>query len=400
MTTYDPIVEIRALRSLRLLSPLRPPEPGRALVLVPRSGEPYAIHHGGSVPSAWVGKYQSSYLVDMTEHWLKIELSLLSKDPSFAFRGSVGLLAGVNDPIEVVARGIRDVGRALEDHTRWLLRQVSRDYDIAQFHDAERALNVAVRGFTGDSAIRLRDVTVELQVDDEEVVASGRAYRDAERDARLSDRRRDRHLAILRRDGVEALLAEIFEREGPQAVLDRIAAAEDAEREELMRAWQTVLNNSDVEPFDMVEAQRTVLRRLMEGSSAPFGGTRSGRLRGTIPAASAPPELASGPLPDDDRDGSPGRGGVADRDGRRAAEHGGATGRGGTMHGERAGGRPGPSEGPPEDEPDGGADRLGPRGAAPGEPPKPGGGAGGGARQTSRIRGARPARHPGEGRRP
>jgi hypothetical protein len=152
--TYDPIVESRALRLLRF--PLRAPEMGRVLVLVPRFGGPQTIHHGGSVPNAWMGVYQYSYLVDATEHRLNLHVPLLSKDPGFAFRGLVGLVARVNDPVEVVARGIRDVSAALRDHTKWALRQVSRDYDIAQFHEAEYALNATVRGFTGVAVLAVR----------------------------------------------------------------------------------------------------------------------------------------------------------------------------------------------------------------------------------------------------
>jgi hypothetical protein len=376
--TYDPIVESRSLPTLRLVSPLRAPEMGRVLVLVPRSGEPQTIHHGGSVPNAWVGVYQYAYLVDVTEHRLNLHVPLLSKDPSFAFRGLVGLVARVNDPVEVVARGIRDVSAALRDHTKWALRQVSRDYDIAQFHEAEYALNAAVRGFSGDAAIRLRNVTVELLVDDDEVVRSGRDYRDVERDTRLSAKRRDRHLEMMRRDGVEGLLAEIVEGEGPRAALEWIAAAEASERQELLSALGKVLEHADPlrEPFDLLHAERTVLDRLMDGSAAPFGGTRPGRVRGTRP------ELGRSSAEREETGGA----GESGRRGHRTVR--------GTVYSEPVG------DGPPEDEPEGGVTapdtdgRSGGTGA---------GGTGGTAhpsgaetpngapRRASRIRGTTPA---------
>ncbi|WBP89272.1 hypothetical protein [Kitasatospora cathayae] len=281
-STYDPVLAQERLAWLRLLNPLRSPEPGRALVLVPNDGPALTVRPGEEISDAWVGRYQTAYTVDTTEHRLVLEIPLLSRDPTFAFRSEVALVCAVVDPAEVVARGIRDMSDALFDHMRRMLRAVSRDYDIAEFHEAEAALNRRVRDFTGDTAVRLRNIHVELLVDEDEVAISGRTYRDVVRETRLAGMRRQRHLDMLRADGFEGLIAEIMEREGPRAAQELIAKAEAEEREELMRTFKLVLERGDAdrEPFEVANTERMVLGRLLGGSEAPFGGTRASRVRG------------------------------------------------------------------------------------------------------------------------
>lgn len=213
--TYDPVLDSQTVPRWRLLNPLRPPAPGRALVLVPDSGVALTVHPGEEIPDARFGTYQSVFTVDLTEHRLVLEIALLSRDATFSFRSRVDVVCRVADPAEVVARGIRDMSGALYGHLRRMLRQVSRDYDIGEFHEAEEALNRAVRDVTGDSAVRLRNIHVELLVDEDEIAASGREFRDVVRETRLDGMRRKRHLDMIRDDGVEGIIAEIMEREGP-----------------------------------------------------------------------------------------------------------------------------------------------------------------------------------------
>lgn len=373
--TYDPIRESQILPKLRLFSPLRPPEPGTALVLVPYSGAPRTVRHGEEIPDARFGTYHRTYLVDISEHRLALRVPLLSKDANFAFNGRVTLTCRVAEPAEVVARGIRDVSGAIYNHLKGMLRLTSRDYDISQFHEAEQALNASVRTFTGDTAIRLRNIHVELLVDDDELVSSGRAFRDVERETRLDSMRRERHLAMMRKDGVEGLLAEIMEREGPRATLELIASAESAERAELLSALETVLAHSDPhrEPFDLLNAERTVLDRLVGGSTAPFGGTRSSRLRGSMVAG----ELDARPAKEAEGGTStPSRG---------RPEPTTVEGHGRVRPPAREETAARPASGPPEDEPAGGSE---PTASVEGDS---GAGEGGGASRVSRVRGIPPS---------
>ncbi|TDD40555.1 hypothetical protein E1287_00860 [Actinomadura sp. KC06] len=297
-STFDPLIEHKPVSMLRLLSPLRAPAPGTALVLVPREGAPITVRHGEPVPAAHYGVHQYSCLVTLAEHALAFEIALVSRDPGFVFRSRVIVHVHVGEPALVVSRGIRDVGATLYEPIKHMLRPVARNFDIAEFHQADEALNTVLGDFHGDSALRLRNATVELLPDEDEVANSARSYREVTRETRLGAMRRDRHLDMMRREGTEGMLAEIFEREGPSKVLDWIAHAEATERAELLRLFQQMMNRAGVdrEPFDHLEAERQVVDRLTGGSSVAFGGTRRvSRVRGSLPPR--PPETPrTGPV--------------------------------------------------------------------------------------------------------
>ncbi|MFI8437464.1 hypothetical protein ACIGJO_27725 [Streptomyces sp. NPDC079020] len=284
--TYNPVLDSQPVPRWRLMNPLRPPVPGRALVLVPDEGRALTILPGEEIPAARFGSYQSVYTVDMTEHRLVLDIPLLSRDPSFSFRGRVDLVCRVGDPAEVVRRGIRDMSGALHGALRKMLRGVSREYDIAEFHDAERALNASLRSFEGDSAVRLRSVQVELLVDEDEIATSGRAFRDVERETRLDGMRRRRHLDLMRDEGVEGIIAGIMEREGPRAALEWIEKGEAEQREANLQTLRMVLErgDGDREPFEQTELERAVIDGILGGGDRPSGGVRRGRLRGVLSA--------------------------------------------------------------------------------------------------------------------
>ncbi|MFF5456110.1 hypothetical protein ACFY40_33495 [Streptomyces sp. NPDC012950] len=364
--TYDPVLSSETLPKWRLTKPVRPPEPGRALVLVRDGGPSLTVRSGEGIPSSRFGAYTGVFTVDMTEHRLVLDIPLLSRDPTFSFRSRVDLVCRVADPAQVVARGIRDMSGALFGYLRKTLREVARDYDIAEFHQAERALNTTVAGFTGDDAIRLRNIQVELLVDEDEIIGSGREFRDVVRETRLSGMRRERHLAMIREEGVDGLIAEIVEKEGPRAALtwiEKNEAEKNAVRREIMRL---VLERGDAdrEPFEQAELERTVLEEVLRGGDGLFdGAARRGRLRGSL-ARTTDPSSALGPAPDGEPRGGPLRGeasGSTDRPrsgGRGPGAYGSERrpGRDGG-HDEHDGGRRGPApraaggSGPPADEP-------------------------------------------------
>lgn len=142
--TYDPVLSSEELPKWRLTKPVRPPEPGRALVLVRDSGPSLTIRSGEEIPSSRFGAYSGMFTVDMSEHRLVLDIPLLSRDHTFSFRSRVDLVCRVADPAQVVSRGIRDMSATLFGYFRQMLRETSRDYDIAEFHQAERALNARV----------------------------------------------------------------------------------------------------------------------------------------------------------------------------------------------------------------------------------------------------------------
>ncbi|MFF0478169.1 hypothetical protein [Streptomyces sp. NPDC004284] len=344
--TYDPVLSSEELPKWRLTKPVRPPEPGRALVLVRDSGSSLTIRSGEEIPSSRFGAYSGMFTVDMTEHRLVLDIPLLSRDPVFSFRSRVDLVCRVADPAQVVSRGIRDMSGALLGYLRRTLREVARDYDIAEFHQAERALNATLAGFSGDDAIRLRNVQVELLVDEDEIATSGREYRDVVRESRLAGMRRARHLDMIREEGLDGLIAEIMEKEGARAALTWIEKNEAEKREVKREIMRLVLERGDAdrEPFEQAELERTVLEEVLRESDGLFdGAARRGRLRGSL-ARTPDPAPALGPAPEDDRaePRRPLRGEVLREEGPRGGRGAGAYG-----SGPRGAGR----SGPPEDEP-------------------------------------------------
>lgn len=270
------------------MNPLRPPDPGRCLVLVRDSGPSLTVHSGEEIPSPRFGTYRSVFTVDVTEHRLILDISLLSRDPTFSFRSRVDLVCGVADPAKVVSRGIRDMSGALYGFLRTTLRGVARDYDIAEFHETEEALNAAVSRFTGDDAVRLRNIRVELLVDDDEIATSGREFRDVVRETRLDGMRRRRHLEMINDEGVDGLIADIMEKEGPRAALAWIEKAESEKRAVRHEVMRMVLERGDAdrEPFEQAELERAVLDEVLrDGGGAFETATRRSRLGGSLARA-------------------------------------------------------------------------------------------------------------------
>ncbi|MGW1932070.1 hypothetical protein, partial [Streptomyces sp. NPDC001919] len=290
--TYDPVLSYEELPKWRLTSPVRPPQPGRALVLVRESGPSLTVRNGEEIPSSRFGAYSGMFTVDLTEHRLVLDIPLLSRDHTFSFRSRVDLVCRVADPAQVVDRGIRDMSETLFDYLRKTLREVSREYDIAQFHQAEVALNATVAGFTGDDAVRLRGVHVELLVDEDEIATSGRDFRNVVRETRLAGMRRARHVDMIREEGLDGLIAEIMEKEGPRAALTWIEKNEAEKREVRQTIMRLVLERGDAdrEPFEQAELERTILEEVLrEGDGLFDGAARRGRLRGSLARAADPP---------------------------------------------------------------------------------------------------------------
>jgi hypothetical protein len=286
--TYDPVLASEGLSKWRLTNPLRPPVPGRALVLVRDSGPSLTIRSGEEIPSSRFGAYRTVFTVDVTEHRLLLDIPVLSRDPAFSFRTRVDLVCRVADPAKVVSRGIRDMSGALYGALRKTLREVSRTYDIAEFHEAEVAFNAALAPLAGDDAIRLRNVQVEILVDEEEIATSGREYRDVVRETRLEGMRRRRHLDMIREEGVDGLIAGIMEKEGPRAALAWIEKGEAEKREVRREVMRMVLERGDAdrEPFEQAELERAVLEEVLRDGDGLFeAATRRGRLRGSLARA-------------------------------------------------------------------------------------------------------------------
>ncbi|WP_151484059.1 hypothetical protein [Streptomyces albicerus] len=218
--TYDPLVGRQPLPRVRLLSPLRTPPPGRALVLVPEAGPVLTVRPGEPVPDARYGVYQGMFTVDTTEHRLVLALRLAGRDASASFPCRVELMCQVTDPAAVVARGIRDMSATWYGPVHERLRKVSRTYDAGRFREAEEALNTALRDFTGDSAVRLHGARVEL-------LAHSDPF-DTPRRSRVRGTRRGGAEAATGPDAPQVLPAEAATRpDNPQVLLGEVLARKE-----------------------------------------------------------------------------------------------------------------------------------------------------------------------------
>ena len=395
--TYDPILEVAELPKWRLTNPLRPPDPGRALVLVRDSGPSLTVHSGEEIPSARYGSYRSVFTVDLGEHRLVLDIPLLSRDPTFSFRSRVDVICRVAEPAEVVARSIRDMSGALYGYLRRMLRSVARDYDIAEFHEAEQALNSALASFGGDDAVRLRNIHVELLVDEDEIAASGREFRDVERETRLSRMRRTRHVEMMRDEGVDGLIAEIMEKEGPRAALTWIEKSEAEKREVKREVMRMVLErgDSDREPFEQTELERAVLEEVLRDGEGLFKTATRSRLGGSLAHALEPAaaEQAEEDPAEKKPEPPPIRGEVL-REGPKGRSVSRVSGvdaprRGWDADRDTSRRRPVASDAPPEDEPLPPTDSAPPPRPTPPETPKP---------KVSRVRGTAKRRPTDPGR--
>ncbi|AXB45849.1 hypothetical protein [Amycolatopsis albispora] len=163
--TFDPILEVRRPRAVRLFAPIPPPRRGTALVLEPREGEPVVVDADGRVPDAWLGNYLRSWLVDLADHELAFTESLPAEDPDLAFDAEVRCTCRVDSPGQVVRRRVRDVAATVRPALAAFLRDITAAYDIDAYADAEADLNAQLEFFTADPALHIGPCSVRLHVD-------------------------------------------------------------------------------------------------------------------------------------------------------------------------------------------------------------------------------------------
>ncbi|SEG25480.1 hypothetical protein SAMN05216223_10466 [Actinacidiphila yanglinensis] len=168
--TYDPVVEAAALSG--------PPPQGTVYVLVGADGRTEVVRPDAAAVPGERRTPRRAVLVDVTAHHLVLPLRLPTRDADFAFGCRVTVVCAVADPAAVALRGIRDVGSTVYGPVRDLLAAVSAEFRPDRRADAQSAMNAALRGFTADPVVRLRDAHAELAVESRvvrgEVVARGR----------------------------------------------------------------------------------------------------------------------------------------------------------------------------------------------------------------------------------
>ncbi|MGC7100343.1 hypothetical protein ACPZ19_37155 [Amycolatopsis lurida] len=163
--TFDPILEVRRPRAVRLFAPITPPRRGTALVLEPREGEPVVVDADGRVPDAWLGNYLRTWVVDLADHELGFTEPLPAEDPDLLFDAEVRCTCRVDSPGQVVRRRVRDVAATVRPALAAFLRRISAGYDIGDYAEAEADLNAQLEFFTADPALHIGPCVVRLRVD-------------------------------------------------------------------------------------------------------------------------------------------------------------------------------------------------------------------------------------------
>jgi hypothetical protein len=290
--TYDPILEIRQLPRVRILSPVSAPQRGTALVLEGVGREPLVVHAGERVPEPRLGNYTTAFLVDLAQYGLELDERLPSADRAFLHECRLTFTCAVRDPALVVERGIRDMTEAVRLSLVRVMRAVARSYDISQANDAEAALGAALEEFDGDAAISLGNYLVEIAVPGQDAERSSERYHDATRELRLERMSREEMSRVLA-TGREEVIAQWLAKHGrdPSALLEMEADAHDAESERVLRAVHLLSASGRAdEPFDTKEERKRLIGRLLPDSPAlPASdpgarGSRRARLVGSRPA--------------------------------------------------------------------------------------------------------------------
>lgn len=311
-TTYDPILEIRELRRMRVFSPLSSPGMGTALVLEPDTGKPLIIESGEPVPEARLGRYRRSFLIDLRPYSLSMDMQLPSADPAFLFQGVVNFSCQVGDPADVARHSIRDMTAAVRPPLGKIMRRVASKYDISKFNEAEAALNDALEEFSGDSTIRLGNYLMELSVGGEDAARSSAKYHDVSRDERMEKIRRGTMSDVVAGGRDELVAQWLAKYEGdPSKILEMEADAKERESERLLSAMAILASSGeDTEAFDTRQERRRLLSRFLSdyGVVPAMERERPGSRRRRLTGSLVPGTSEEGSTKDDesaDRDGKP-----------------------------------------------------------------------------------------------
>ena len=257
--TYNPILEMTELSRIRLLSPIRPPRIGTALVLERLTGERVVIESGQPVPDPRLGDYHRSYVVDLARYGVKVHETLPSADPSFPFHATVGFACQVLDPVAIVAGRFTDMTAAVRGNLVRTMRTVAAAYDVLMVSEAETALNAALDRLRSGTTIRVDGFAVELDTGDVSEIHRVR------RAARLDGMRRDEMSGVLR-GGQDALVAQWLAKRGgdPSGLFAHQAEMKAMENEHYLTALRIVSASGEkVEGFDTRKHRDQILDRFL-----------------------------------------------------------------------------------------------------------------------------------------
>ena len=275
---------------LRLFRPRPVPEPGTALVLYREGQSLTTLWPGDRLTSgevAW-GNYKTIYKVDITEHSFSFNCTLPCQGEAFEFHAQVHATYSVENPGLIVERNTTDAYAVLRPLIINTMRNVSRRYEVEQSAEAEEAIikSVLEESRKYDTGLKLVRFVVELSLEDDarnhirrlkqikrvREIESEQAELEKQR-IRLEEERTQMKMefyAPLIREGQWQLLALQLANhpDDVAAIVQTVHQRRQAEMENQLKALKIMLEEDAVEVYQMEEAGKRVLQRLVDSFGA------------------------------------------------------------------------------------------------------------------------------------
>jgi len=294
---YNPIIgRPEEIPVFSLLAPRPRPEPGIALVLI-RDGQASTVLLPGDTAALrqvrW-SSYQWAIRVDVGTRAFSFKCVLPSQNTGLNFQAEIHITYRVTNPLGVVQRRITNANVILETLLVQRMRAESRKYPLHESVEAEQKICDAALNQPRLDNFTISTFLVNLTADEKEIEHAHR-MRELERNREYEKRslewrvEADKLQAALRRQsidfynqlttpGIEQLLMlNLADRpEDVRSVLEMLDKHFDAERDHWFKMFELLRNADGIEPQDLQELRRQILRRFSEVDKKRASTTANG----------------------------------------------------------------------------------------------------------------------------
>jgi len=303
--TYNPIISKEEIPRLRLFQPRPTPEPGVALVFF-REGQPLVTLWPGDRLTAgeirW-GNYKIVHKIDITEHTFTFQCTLPCERDAFDFQAEAQVTCSVDDPAVIVERNVTDARAVLEPLIVRTMRTISRNYDVEESAEAEKAIAQAVEDESYNVGLKLNRFVVKLSLEEDartHIRRLKQIEREKERERRASELEKLRDELEIERMRIKMDFYSPLIKEGhwqllalqltnhPEdvaTVAQMLSQQRQVEMDHQLKALKIMLEEDALEGFQIEEAGKRVLQRFVE-SFGPELETRAlseGEARKALP---------------------------------------------------------------------------------------------------------------------
>ena len=303
--TYNPIISKEEIPRLHLFQPRPTPEPGVALVFF-REGQPLVTLWPGDRLTAgeirW-GNYKIVHKIDITEHTFTFQCTLPCERDAFDFQAEAQVTCSVDDPAVIVERNVTDARAVLEPLIVRTMRTISRNYDVEESAEAEKAIAQAVEDESYNVGLKLNRFVVKLSLEEDartHIRRLKQIEREKERERRASELEKLRDELEIERMRIKMDFYSPLIKEGhwqllalqltnhPEdvaTVAQMLSQQRQVEMDHQLKALKIMLEEDALEGFQIEEAGKRVLQRFVE-SFGPELETRAlseGEARKALP---------------------------------------------------------------------------------------------------------------------